>query len=521
MILERKRVSTHIVLPVFYNVDLANVTRQSDSIGKTFAIYEKRVKREANKETKNKLVEKTLKEAAEISGMELEKEANSFLSNMREKSKVPKGVIDLQKQLLSDICKRKKEKINNVDRGIYEIRDALGHNESIDLFCLNAFPQGHPTDIYLEQIQKTVNLCEGLPLTLCILGSSLIRKKLDIWVGLSKKLETIPNGDIVEKHKTRYNKKLTGSYEEFPKGLRWLSWHGCHFECVPNELSLQSLVCLDMQHSSLMQLWKDSKLLPSLKILNLSHSRRLTSYHNLIEIEGCYKKVYIRYVDRRIKKNLGLLELEQSLLDLDMYKDNKVKHEYGIFSTWVPGYELPGCFIFKDKDTNTISFTVPTNPKIQGLTGHCLRRIKWSYGVGDYAHKGVVWLLYFKLGSLLEAGDKVTAYFVHAPNAKEFGVKAVYHGDNDDEDEVYDTNFDQNKLTIMEQNNSTHLSLADHSFLKSDFHVAGTAYLFGRANVEFSNRPKLLIYRVDWGGLNPIAESTRLQKIMKVQLKSF
>lgn len=58
-----------------------------------------------------------------------------------------------------------------------------------------------------------------------------------------------------------------------------------------------------------------------------SPERSHVSYHgcrSLIEVEGCYKKVSIRNVDRRIKRNLRLLELEQSFLDLDMYKDIKV-----------------------------------------------------------------------------------------------------------------------------------------------------------------------------------------------------
>lgn len=58
--------------------------------------------------------------------------------------------------------------------------------------------------------------------------------------------------------------ELRGSYRVFPKKLRWLCWHGFHLEYIPNDLSLKSLICLDMQYSSLRQVWKGSKVwLPS------------------------------------------------------------------------------------------------------------------------------------------------------------------------------------------------------------------------------------------------------------------
>lgn len=65
------------------------------------------------------------------------------------------------------------------------------------------------------------------------------------------------------------NLELSGSYGKFPRSLRWLSWHGCNSEYVPNDLSLRRLVCLDMQHSALVQVWKDSKVYVLLKYLKI------------------------------------------------------------------------------------------------------------------------------------------------------------------------------------------------------------------------------------------------------------
>ena len=52
---------------------------------------------------------------------------------------------------------------------------------------------------------------------------------------------------------------LSGSYENFPKGLRWLCWLGFPEESVPINLHLRSLVVMDMQNSNLKRLWNDQK----------------------------------------------------------------------------------------------------------------------------------------------------------------------------------------------------------------------------------------------------------------------
>lgn len=48
---------------------------------------------------------------------------------------------------------------------------------------------------------------------------------------------------------------LYGSYEHFPKDLRWLCWHDLSSESFPTNVSLRSLVALDMQYSNLKRFW--------------------------------------------------------------------------------------------------------------------------------------------------------------------------------------------------------------------------------------------------------------------------
>ncbi|KAL7235606.1 hypothetical protein ACSBR1_018992 [Camellia fascicularis] len=73
------------------------------------------------------------------------------------------------------------------------------------------------------------------------------------------------------------NVSLSGGYQKFPKKLRWLCWHGFPLKSIPNDFTLDSLVVLEMQNSSLEQLWKRTRSLRSLKILDLSYSYSLTN----------------------------------------------------------------------------------------------------------------------------------------------------------------------------------------------------------------------------------------------------
>ncbi|XP_050105398.1 disease resistance protein RUN1-like [Malus sylvestris] len=72
------------------------------------------------------------------------------------------------------------------------------------------------------------------------------------------------------------NIKLTGSYHNLSKELRWLSWHGFPLEVIPKDFDQPNLVAIDLSYSKLIRVWEDSNLLlEKLKLLNLSHSHNL------------------------------------------------------------------------------------------------------------------------------------------------------------------------------------------------------------------------------------------------------
>ncbi|KAL7205674.1 hypothetical protein ACSBR2_018576 [Camellia fascicularis] len=158
---------------------------------------------------------------------------SSFLAYIREVSEQPNGLVRLQRQLLSDILKRKKEKIHSVDEGIIKIKDTMSskrllivlddvdhvdqldaiigirdcfhrgskiiittrhegvlqaykadevqkvekfdESESFELFSWHAFGQNHPIEGFVEHSKRVVQYCGGLPLALQVLGSSLSR----------------------------------------------------------------------------------------------------------------------------------------------------------------------------------------------------------------------------------------------------------------------------------------------------------------------------------------------------------
>ncbi|XP_034918640.1 disease resistance protein Roq1 [Populus alba] len=73
---------------------------------------------------------------------------------------------------------------------------------------------------------------------------------------------------------------LAGSYKLLPKELIWLCWLGCPMKSLPSDLQLNNLVVLDLQHSNIQELWKGTKILNKLKILNLSYSKLLVKTPN-------------------------------------------------------------------------------------------------------------------------------------------------------------------------------------------------------------------------------------------------
>ncbi|XP_028070550.1 TMV resistance protein N-like [Camellia sinensis] len=149
---------------------------------------------------------------------------SSFLANVRETLKQPNGLLQLQRQLLSNILKGRKKKLYSVEEGIVKIKDALrckrvliilddvdtidqldailgmrdwlfqgskiiittrherllraheichihkvgnlDYNESLELFSWHAFRKNRLIDGFIEVSERVIQYCGGLPLTI-------------------------------------------------------------------------------------------------------------------------------------------------------------------------------------------------------------------------------------------------------------------------------------------------------------------------------------------------------------------
>ncbi|XP_034896455.2 disease resistance protein Roq1-like, partial [Populus alba] len=191
-------------------------------------------------------------------------EGKSFLSNFRSED-----IVCLQSQLLFDILNKTVE-INDEDEGILKIKDAiccrrtlivlddvdkrdqfnkiigmqnwlckgskiivttrnkglfsandiewfeckvepLDNKKSLELFSWNAFGRAYPVDGFVEDSWRIVHHCNGLPLALQVIGSSLSGKGREIWESALQQLEVIPNFEVQKVLRISYD-FLDGDY---------------------------------------------------------------------------------------------------------------------------------------------------------------------------------------------------------------------------------------------------------------------------------------------------------------------
>lgn len=87
---------------------------------------------------------------------------------------------------------------------MYKVQE-LDDKESLQLFSWHAFGQDQPAEGYVELSERVLQHCGGNPLALQVLGSSMSGRKVDVWKSAIKKLEAIPDGQILKKLKVSYD----------------------------------------------------------------------------------------------------------------------------------------------------------------------------------------------------------------------------------------------------------------------------------------------------------------------------
>ncbi|KAL3846129.1 hypothetical protein ACJIZ3_003532 [Penstemon smallii] len=189
-------------------------------------------------------------------------ETSSFLADIRETFEKPNGLLTLQRDLLTDIrgeqigvdnvregsvaikaaLEQKRtllvlddvDQVNQLDailgmrnwlipgsriiittrnksllkpNEVYKVHtiEPLDYDESLQLFSWHAFGQDYPFEHYMDFSDWVIERCYGLPLVLKVIGSSLFRKSLHVWISILRKLEEIPPNKIQELLRISYS----------------------------------------------------------------------------------------------------------------------------------------------------------------------------------------------------------------------------------------------------------------------------------------------------------------------------
>ncbi|CAL5399008.1 unnamed protein product [Camellia sinensis] len=211
--------------------------------------------------------------------------------------------------------------------------------------------------------------------------------------------------------------QVNGSFENFPKGLRWLCWHGFSFNSICYDFPLDNLVVLDMQYSNLKKVWEGTKLvevhesvgyLQRLVLLNLKDCKNLRKlprsivmlqYLETLDISGCSNikelPIEIRTMHSLTKLNANGTAVSQLLSTTKEVKPwysfiwpfpskprKSVEISWALLPWYVVHLSLVGCNLSEDafpKDLSNISslqiLNLSNNPIcslpncIRGLTG--------------------------------------------------------------------------------------------------------------------------------------------------------
>ncbi|KAB2603430.1 TMV resistance protein N-like [Pyrus ussuriensis x Pyrus communis] len=144
------------------------------------------------------------------------------------------------------------------------------------------------------------------------------------------------------------NIKLTGSYHNLSKELRWLCWHGFPLKVIPDDFDQPNLVAIDLSYSKLIRVWEDTDvLLKNLKIINLSHSHYLTESPDFSKVPNLEELILANCRNlSQIHPSIGHLE-RLSLVNLEDCKTLQYFPGHFYKSKSVKTLILNGCSRFR------------------------------------------------------------------------------------------------------------------------------------------------------------------------------
>ncbi|KAK1381226.1 hypothetical protein POM88_027970 [Heracleum sosnowskyi] len=212
-------------------------------------------------------------------------EGSNFLENIREYSKRSDGLVSLQRQLLSDICKGKTPTIKNLNDGILKIKSVLRHRkflivlddvdqaEQLDsIFGMREwFHQGNKIIITTRNLHllNAYEHCTRYAIKTLNSSDSLELFSQHAFQGQMSRLWHCKDSLKVLNDETGSGAieglSLEMNTSAFQANLRTKAFSMMH------KLRLLNLVAIDMRSSKLQKLGNGNMFLGSLKFLNLSH----------------------------------------------------------------------------------------------------------------------------------------------------------------------------------------------------------------------------------------------------------
>ncbi|CAN6561780.1 unnamed protein product [Malus baccata var. baccata] len=115
-------------------------------------------------------------------------EGSSFIENIRETTDRPNGLLQIQKQLLSDILNGREVKIHGVSEGLSKIEIAISSRRVL---------------LVLDDVDRRDQLDAVLKMKGWFYSGS--KESIDVWKSTLEKLKAIPNGEITNKLRISYD----------------------------------------------------------------------------------------------------------------------------------------------------------------------------------------------------------------------------------------------------------------------------------------------------------------------------
>ncbi|KAL5147504.1 Protein SUPPRESSOR OF npr1-1, CONSTITUTIVE 1 [Glycine soja] len=267
---------------------------------------------------------------------------------------------------------------------IYQVKP-LNDEDAARLFCRKAFKSNYIVSDFEKMTGDALLHCQGHPLAIEVLGSSLFDKDVSHWrsalaslravillefVNSSKDLtfsssfamfKPAENVEAIVVQMNHHNgttmgvdglstmshlkllqlessipdskRKFSGMLVNLSNELGYLKWIFYPFKCLPPSFEPDKLVELILRHSNIKKLWKGRKPLPNLRHLDLSHSKNLIKmpyigdslYLETLNLQGCIqlKEIGLSIV---LSRRLSYLDLKDSkcLINLPRFGEDLI-----------------------------------------------------------------------------------------------------------------------------------------------------------------------------------------------------